>query len=168
MKRLAAILFFVLAACAPAKPSFSADLRSRLNTILADGATLTAMTAQGITFSDLSQQLAKAKGDYDLALATPSPKSISPETKTALDQAFTGWTLVHDIWNKKIQDGGGDLGSSDQLFADVVAYAGESNLDITVAPYKTFMDYDPTIRVLLSIASGHWKDGQALLLAELK
>ena len=64
---LICLLSTFLSSCAP---KISDDLRSQMTRMLEEGATLTAMTEQGVNYADFGQQLAKVKGAYDLATAS--------------------------------------------------------------------------------------------------
>ncbi len=175
MKKLALALLFVLSACGPQKPRISDDLRNRLNAVLEDGSTLDAMAARRASYSDFGQQLQKARYDYNLAAAA-WPADFVPQAMEDFNKALIGWELANYLSNAAAS---GYAEPTEPLFnryAAIVDYAGQQNLRVKVYPQDDpnvryrgmkYLTYD-NVGSLFSMASGQFKDGQALLLPELK
>lgn len=168
------LLLGVALACSLFKPSMSDDLKAKINKVLEDGSTLNAMTEQGVNFSNFGQQLAKTKGDYDLAVAV-WPDNVAPETKKAFDQAFIGWNYAYYLWDLKIGDKDTPTEPNINKFDDIISYAGAENLRIEMHDYKfivenyrgkKYLPFDENIGILLSIASAHFKEAQQAFLNE--
>jgi ABC-type branched-subunit amino acid transport system substrate-binding protein len=60
---------------------------------LEESTKLNAMAEQGANYNNFQQQLATAKGAYDLAVAT-WPSDFIPEAQVDIQKAFNGWGLV--------------------------------------------------------------------------
>ncbi len=190
----AASVAAILSACAPATPSpqaiqtaiaqtqsattqtatgMSGEFASRLNKLVEEGSTLTAMTVQGITFSEFRQQLARAKGAYGVALSAQTgagpTKEIGSEAIDALNQAFTGWDLALSVWDAK-QSGSGAPHAPDAVrYAALVEYVGLEKLPfVGGVPGEGDVDADQAIRLLLSMATDHWGKAQDLLIATMQ
>lgn len=172
MKRLMPFVLMFALGCSLFKPNIPSDLKTKLNKLLADGSVLNAMTEQGVTYSDYSQQLAQTKADYDLARAT-WPSDLLPEAQQAFDRAFEGWALVHYLWDAKIRDLDTPTEPDINKYAEIVSYAGEDMLTIQkrdanyiVPAYrgKKYLPFDDTIGILMSLASNHFHDAQAMIL----
>ncbi len=113
------LALLMLSACAPsaaaiqtaiaqtqAAGGMSDKLTGRLNTLLEEGATLNAMTVQGLTFQEYRQQLARVKGAFSVALSAQSAsKNILAEVVEELNQAFMGWDLALSVWDAKLNGG---------------------------------------------------------------
>src|SRR5512144_2965840 len=88
---LSILALLMLSACAPSAGAIqtaiaqtqaaggtSDKLTGRLNVLLEEGATLNAMSVQGVTFQDFRQQLARVKGAYSVALSAQSASASIP------------------------------------------------------------------------------------------
>jgi hypothetical protein len=176
----------ILSACAPSTPSpqaiqtamaqtqtaggMSDLLISRLHRLLEEGATLTAMTIQGVTFPQFREQLARAKGAYSLALAAQSPdKGMTPETIEALNLTFTGWDLAHSVWDAKTNGGEAPHAPDAGRYAALVEYVGLEKLPFAGGvPGQGDVDSDQAIRMLLSMAVDRWGAAEYLLVDEIR
>lgn len=67
-----------------------ARFRTQADRLLEEGATLTAMTTQGVKQETFANQLAAVKGPYDLMLAS-WPSQLDEEIKRSLERAFQAW-----------------------------------------------------------------------------
>jgi hypothetical protein len=161
------LIFFAafLVACAPAVPT---ELKSRMDVLSQDAATLNAMTAQGIDFSAFNQQLAKTRGDFDLA-SSVWPGNVAPNSRKAFLDAFNGWAFADALWDAKIKQLDNPVEPNINQYGEIVAYAGAENLDIETYPSgffvksyagKKYLPFDQNISILLSIASAHYKEAQ--------
>jgi len=143
--------------------------------MLEEGATLTAMTEQGVNYANFGQQLAKVKGAYDLATAS-WPSDFSPDAKGKFDKAFEGWNLTYYLWGLKIGKKDNPVAPDINKYDDIVAYAGDllvtenhpAGFIVTKYVGKKFLPFDENISVLLSLASEQFNAGRELLLPELK
>ncbi len=182
----ASCLALIGSACAPAAPSPQAiqtaiaqtqaaqpapsQLNNRLNRLLEEGSTLTAMTIQGVNFAEYRQQLARAKSAYSLALSAQSlDHPISPESITTLNLAFTGWDLALSIWDAR-QNGTGAPHAPDAVrYAQLVEYVGLDKLPfVGGVPGQGDVDQDQVIRMLLSMATDHFTAAQDLLFQDMR
>lgn len=195
MKRLILLVMVMLTACAPSAQAIqtaiaqtqaaemSAEQKDRFNKVLEDGAMLSSMSEQGVTYSDFNQQLAKVKSNYDLATTAPSAKGISSETKAALDQAFNGWELALHVWDDKNYQIQNAIGApyawedDEKRIAEIEAYVGQGGLSRTSAQSIQVdhsngalkkIKFDAGIGLVLAVASEHWKNAQRQLVAEMQ
>ncbi len=174
----------MLSACAPATPSpqaiqtaiaqtqtagrMSEKLTYRLNRLIDEGSTLTAMTVQGVTFSEYRQQLARVKGAYGAALSAQTvSSSIPPEVIERLNHTCTAWDLALSVWDAR-QNGGGAPHAPDAVrYAELVDYVGLDKLPfVSGVPGQGDVDQDQVIRLLLSTATDDFSYVQYLLLGE--
>jgi hypothetical protein len=186
---LSIVAFLTLSACAPSTPSTPSphaiqtaiaqtqaaaekpdQFSNRLNRLLEEGATLNAMTIQGVTFPEFRLQLAHAKGAYSLALSAQSgSRSIPPEGITELNLAFTGWDLARSVWDAKLNGGGAPHAPDAVRYAELVEYVGLDKLPfVGGVPGEGDVDQDQVIRILWGMATDHFTGVQALLLDEMR
>ncbi len=186
MKRvtlLSLLALLVLSACAPsaqvvqtaiaqtqAVGGMSDKLISRLNKLLEEGTTLSAMTIQGVTFEEFRLQLARTKGSYSLALSAQSAsKGMAPETITELNLAFTGWDLAHSVWGAKLNGGGAPHAPDAVRYSELVSYVGLDKLPfVGGVPGEGDVDQDQAIRMLLGTATDHFGAAQTLLMEQMR
>ncbi len=174
----------MLSACAPATPSpqviqtaiaqtqaagrLSEKLTNRLDKLIDEGSTLTAMTIQGVTFAEYRQQLARVKGAYGAVLSAQSPSSsVPPEVIERLNHTCTAWDLALSVWDAK-QNGTGAPHAPDAVrYAELVEFVGLDKLPfVSGVPGQGDVDQDQVIRMLLSTATDDFSYVQYLLLGE--
>ena len=189
---VAACVAAIVSACAPSTPPtpspqaiqtaiaqtqaagrMADEFASRLNKLVEEGSTLTAMTIQGCTFSEFRQQLARAKGAYGVALSAQSgagpDQEIGAEAIDELNRAFTGWDLALSVWDAR-QNGGGAPHAPDAVrYAELVQYVGLDKLPfVSGVPGQGDVDAEQAIRLLLSTATEHWGKAQGLLIQKMQ
>ncbi len=173
----AACFAAILSACAPSAQAVPTPIPTtqaagpgpdvftyRLNRLLEEGATLTAMTIQGVAFSEFRLQLARAKGAYSLALsAQPATNGIPPEGIDELNKAFTGWDLALSVWDAK-QSGGSAPHAPDAVrYPELVEYVGLDKLPfVGGVSGEGDVNQDQVIRILWGMATDHWGSAQYL------
>ncbi len=170
----AACVAVVVSACTPSAPSSQViqtaiaqtqaveqapdQLHNRLNRLLEEGATLTAMTIQGCTFAEYRQQLARAKGAYSLALSAGTINhEIGPENITELNLAFTGWDLALSVWDAKSNGGGAPHAPDAVRYSQLVEYVGLDKLPfVGGVPGEGDVDQNKVIGILWGMATEHF------------
>ncbi len=180
MKRftlLSILVLLMLSACAPSAEAIqtaiaqtqavgptSDKLTGRLDKLLDEGATLNAMTVQGLTFQEYRQQLARAKGAFSVALSAQSmSKSIPPEVIGELNQAFTGWDLALSVWDAKSNGGGAPHAPDAVRYPELVSYVGLEQLPVVGTGSESYVDQDRVIRTLWYLAMDHFNTAQDLI-----
>ena len=177
IRRIALILVFsyLITGCSLFKPKMSDELKSQVLKVLDEGATLTAMTEQGVNYSDFGNQLAKTRGAYNLALSMWAD-DFAPEARINFDKAFEGWDLTLYLWNAKINELDNPVEPDINRFDDFVSYAAKEVVfqiypyDFMVENYraKRYLPFDENISILLSVASDYFQQGQTLIQQEMK
>lgn len=174
MKKIVIVLvIFLLTGCSIFKLGMPKDLKPLASDLLKECSVLNAMTSQGVTFSEYANQLAKAKGAYDLAVAK-WPDKYAPSTKEYFGKAFTGWSLALSLWNDKIQEYDNPTEPNINGYQAYIDYAGDSLIidtrpnDYLVDDYqgKKFVTFD-NIGVLLGRASDEYLIAQTVLQNDL-
>jgi hypothetical protein len=184
MKRcalLSVLALLLLSACAPSAEAIRTAVvqtqavatpetfNSRVNKLLEEGSTLSVLTAQGASFEEFSQQLAKAKEAYSLALAAQTAeRNIPPEAIAELDLTFTGWDLAYSVWDAQLHGGGAPHAPDAVRYAELVSYVGLEQLPVVDSGSGSTVDQDQVISILLDLATEHFNAAQSLLLAEMR
>ncbi len=188
MKKLAALLIVlgVLSACAasptptptptptpsatatPDKPTIPDSFKTQLTSFLQAGSKINALSDQGITYNELRQEVAAAKGMYDLLVST-WPDRLSKDSQRDFDDAFTAWNLTTRLWNMKIQESDEPVEPDINGYKAFVAFAGnnlsyethDNNFIVKDYRGKKYLPFDENISILLAIAANDFKTGQA-------
>ncbi len=176
---LSMLALLMLSACAPSAQAIqtaiaqtqaagrmSDRLTNRLNRLLEEGSTLSAMTIQGCTFAEFRQQLARAKGAYSLALsAQAGDQGIAPEAVTELNLAFTGWDLARSVWDAKSNGGGAPHAPDAVRYPELVEYVGLDKLPfVGGVPGEGDVEQNRVIGILWGMATDHFGLAQDLVL----
>ncbi len=178
---LSLLALLMLSACAPSAEAvqtaiaetqtaggMSDKLTGRLNTLLEEGATLNAMTIQGVAFQEYRQQLARAKGAYSVALsATSATSSIPPEVIEELNLAFTGWDLALSVWDAKLNGGEAPHAPDAVRYSELVSYVGLEQLPVVGSGSESYVDQDQVIRTLWYLARDHFTLAQGMVYEQM-
>lgn len=142
--------------------------KTQLMRCLEECSKVTAMTAQGVSFHDFSQQVASARSAYDLVGAT-WPEGFSTGSAPEFDKAFQGWNLAIQVWRYEIKHDGEPTEPDFHYYAEIKSYAGsylheETNtLDgIHYFPFKG------TVGTLFSIADKHYESAKSQVLKDIQ
>jgi hypothetical protein len=171
----------MLSACAPSAEAVETALAETrpvgipdqftgaLNALLEEGTRLSAMTAQGITFEEFSQQLEQAKVTYSMALgAQTAERNMRPEAVGELDAAFTGWDLALFVWDAKLNGGEAPHAPDAGRYAELVSYVGLEQLPMVGSGAESTVDQEEVIRILLDLATDHFEAAKAVLIADIR
>jgi hypothetical protein len=85
----------------PTPVPISDFFKKQITRFLEEGTKLNAMTEQGVNYADFGQQLASAKGPYELA-STAWPPGFATGAQDAIDHALEGWNLAIELWARNI------------------------------------------------------------------
>ncbi len=185
MKRftlVSTLALLMLSACAPSAEAIqtaiaqtpaaggpSDRLTRALDQLLQEGATLSAMTIQGVTFSEYRQQLARVKGAFSVALSAQSPSRNMPsQVVEEMNQAFTGWDLALSVWDAKQNGGAAPRAPDVGRYPELVTYIGLEQLPMVGSGSESSVDQNQVIRILLSLARDHYMAVQDMVLQGLQ
>lgn len=176
---LCIVTLMMLSACAPSAEAVQTALAETqpvgipdqftgaLNALVGEGTRLSAMTAQGITFEEFSQQLEQAKVAYSMALgAQTAERNMRPEAVGELDAAFTGWDLAHSVWDAKLNGGEAPRAPDVGRYAELATYVGAEKLPMVGSGSESYVDPDVVIRILMYQATDNFEAAKAVLIAE--
>ncbi len=169
------LLAYLVTGCSLFRPKMPDNLKEQMSRVLQEGATLNAMTEQGVNFSDFGDQLAKTRGAYDLALSM-WPEEFAQDAKANFDKAFQGWDLVLYLWNAKINELDNPVEPDINKYQEFVSYSGDKLVlevhpaDFIVDSYrgKKYLPFDENISVLMAVSSDYFQAGQTLIMEEMK
>jgi hypothetical protein len=141
-------------------PAISEDTKSRVLDFIEKAAKIDNMTAQGVTYTQFTDQLAEVKSAWQTLTLVSWPETWGKE-KAEFESAIDGWNLANEIWGKQIEVSSDSDAKTDFLFGAgkiygprLQAYAAtldhitdQNGLDKVHIPYDTNnpMSFDPDI-----------------------
>ena len=158
---------------APTVPSVPEAFRTQIMKFLEEGAKATALTAQGVTNRELSQQLVNVKAPYSLLVW---PSDFAPGAKKDFEKAFGGWDLVLTLWDLKLNKADNPVEPNINSYLLFLRYAGDAlvfethSSNFVVKDYrgKRYLPFDENIRILLGMAATSFDKGKQQVLSALQ
>ena len=158
----------------PEKPTIPEIFKEQLTRFLEEGSKANAMTEQGVTYSQLQEQVADVKGAYDLAFAT-WPEDFSPESRQSFERALEAWSLALDLWALDIGDKDNPVEPNINGYRRYVDFAGDllvvdthpSSYIVEEYAGKKFIAFQENISILLTIAAQGFDEGRTQVLQDL-
>jgi len=149
--------------------------KTQLMKFLEEGAKTNAFASQGVTYTQLQQQVAGTKAAYDLISAT-WPSTLPVGSRQKFERALEGWDLVIQLWQDKIEDRDEPTEPNINRFDRIMAYAPDRlvvethDYSFIVEEYrgKRYLPFDPNIRVLLTVAGTSFNEGKTEILHALQ
>lgn len=156
-------------------PTPTESFKSQLTNFLQAGSKINALAEQGVTFSELRQEVATAKSLYDLLVET-WPKGLPKDDLTHFETAFDGWNLTTYLWNLKINNNDEPVEPNINRYKALVAFGGDQlvyevhpkNFIVEKYREKKFVSFDSNIGILLGISSDAFNTGKIGILAKLQ
>lgn len=151
------------------------SFKTQLTGFLQAGSKLTALSEQGVTYLELRQEVATAKGLYDLLVST-WPEGFASTDLNYFDTAFKGWALAIELWSMKINEQDEPVEPDINFYKTYVAFGGDrlaydkhpANFIVKDYRNKQYIPFDENIRILLGISSENFANGKTGILSKLR
>jgi hypothetical protein len=145
--------------------------KTQLMRSLEECSKVSAMTSQGVSYRDFTQQVANARSAYDLTKST-WPPNFSPASGDEFDEAFHGWFLAVQVWRAKVEDDDEPTEPDTNHYADISAYAGSYITQRTHENGRnrglSYFPFDSSISALFTVAGQHYEKAKRQVLTDIQ
>jgi hypothetical protein len=157
------------------KPTIPEIFKAQLLKFLEEGTKTNAKAEQGVSYSELREQVASTKAAYDLLKST-WPASLPTEMQKDFDRGIHAWELTVHLWNLKVgkkdnptePDINGWNNYLTEFEDHLVIRTYDSSYIVEDYRGKRYLPFDENISALLTVAGVSFNTGRTKILEKLK